>query len=44
MRMLMKRICMALRGLLRPKKVLIVIKLSAATAVLSWNDRKFWML
>ena len=44
MRMLMNRICMAFRGLLRPKNVLRVISVSAATAVLSWNDKKFWML
>ena len=41
MRMLMKRICIAFKGLLRPKKVLRVISVSAAHAVLSWNDRKF---
>ena len=44
MRMLIKRICMALRGLLSPKNVLRVISVRAATAVLSWNDRKFWIL
>ena len=44
MRMLMKRICIAFRGLLRPKNVLSVIRVRAATAVLSWNERKFWML
>ena len=40
----MKRICIALRGLLSPKNVLNVIKVNAAAAVLSWNDKKFWML
>ena len=44
MRMLMNRICIALRGLLRPKKVLSVIRVSAAIAVLSWNERKFCIL
>ena len=42
--MLMKRICIALRGLLSPKNVLNVIKVNAAAAVLSWNDKKFWIL
>lgn len=40
----MNNICMAFSGLLRPKKVLSVISVKAATAVLSWKDRKFWML
>ena len=40
----MNRICIAFRGLLSPKNVLSVISVSAATAVLSWNDKKFWML
>ncbi len=44
MRMLIKRICMAFNGLLKPKKVLRVMSVNAATAVLSWNERKFWML
>ena len=44
MRMLMKRICIAFRGLSSPKNVLNVISVSAAHAVLSWKDRKFWML
>ena len=44
MRILINKICMALRGLLNPKKVLIVINVSAATAVLNWNDKKFWIL
>ena len=44
MRILINKICMALRGLLNPKKVLIVINMSAATAVLNWNDKKFWIL
>ena len=35
---------MALRGLLRPNIVLKVIRVNAAAAVLSWNDKKFWML
>ena len=43
-RILMKRICIALRGLLSPKNVLSVTKVNAAAAVLSWNDKKFWML
>jgi len=43
-RILMKRICIGLRGLLSPKHVLSVIKVNAAAAVLSWNDKKFWML
>ena len=42
--MLMNRICIAFNGLLKPKKVLSVIKVRAATAVLSWKARKFWML
>ena len=41
MRMLMKRICIAFRGLLSPKNVLRVISVRAAHAVLSWKDRKF---
>ena len=44
MRILINKICMALRGLLNPKKVLIVIRVRAATAVLNWNDKKFWIL
>ena len=44
MRILINKICMALRGLLKPNIVLRVIKDKAATAVLSWNDRKFWIL
>ena len=40
----MNRICIALRGLLRPNIVLSVMSVSAAAAVLSWKDRKFWML
>jgi len=43
-RMLIKRICIALRGLDRPSIVLRVISVRAAAAVLSWNARKFWML
>jgi len=43
-RMLMKRICMAFNGLLSLKTVLNVIRLKAATAVLSWNEMKFWIL
>ena len=42
--MKMKRICIAFNGLLNPNIVLSVISVSAATAVLSWNERKFWML
>ena len=41
MRMFINRICIALRGLLSPKNVLSVIRVNAAQAVLSWNDRKF---
>lgn len=44
MRILINRICIAFRGLLNPKNVLRVISVRAATAVLSWNERKFWML
>ena len=40
-RMLINRICIAFRGLLRPKNVLSVISVNAAMAVLSWKDRKF---
>ena len=40
----MNRICIALRGLLRPNIVLSVMSVSAAAAVLSWKERKFWML
>ena len=43
-RMLMNRICIALSGLLSPNIVLSVMSVSAAAAVLSWNDRTFWML
>ena len=42
--MLMKRICIAFNGLLSLKTVLNVIRVKAATAVLSWNEMKFWML
>ena len=41
MRILINRICMALRGLLNPKNVLIVMSERAAITVLSWNERKF---
>ena len=44
MRMLMNRICIAFKGLLSPNNVLRVMRVRAAHAVLSWNDRKFWML
>jgi hypothetical protein len=44
MRMLMKRICIALSGLLIPKDVETVMMRRAATAVESWKTRKFWML
>ena len=37
----MNKICIAFKGLLNPKNVLSVISVRAATAVLSWNDRKF---
>ena len=40
----MNRICIALSGLLSPNIVLSVMSVSAAAAVLSWKDRKFWML
>lgn len=40
----MNRICIGLRGLLSPQNVLNVIKVSAAAAVLNWNDKKFWIL
>ena len=40
----MNRICIALSGLLSPNIVLNVMSVSAAAAVLSWKDRKFWML
>ena len=40
----MNKICIAFKGLLNPKNVLSVISVRAATAVLSWNDRKFWIL
>lgn len=43
-RILMNNICMALSGLLSPSMVLSVISVSAAAAVLSWNDKKFWIL
>ena len=42
--MLMKRICIAFNGLLRPSIVLRVMRVRAAAAVLSWKARKFWML
>jgi hypothetical protein len=44
MRMLMKRICIALSGLVRPNSVEMVMIERAATAVDSWKTRKFWML
>lgn len=44
MRMLINNICMAFNGLLSPSIVLSVISVNAAAAVLSWNERKFWML
>src|SRR6266702_980363 len=44
-KMLMQRIHIALSGLLSPNIVLSVMTVSAAAAVLSWKDRKFfWML
>jgi hypothetical protein len=43
-RMLMNRICIALSGFDSPSSVLSVMRVSAAAAVLSWNERKFWML
>lgn len=44
MRMLMNKICIALRGLVIPKAVEMVMIERAATAVESWKTRKFWML
>ena len=44
MSMLINRICIAFKGLLSPNMVLKVISVKAAAAVLSWNDKKFWML
>jgi len=44
MRMLMNSICIALSGFVSPNNVLRVINVSAAAAVLSWKERKFWML
>ncbi len=44
MRILINRICIAFNGLLSPSIVLSVISVSAAAAVLSWNERKFCML
>lgn len=41
MRMLIKRICIALSGLVNPKAVLTVMMDRAATAVESWKTRKF---
>jgi hypothetical protein len=40
----MNRICIALSGFVSPNIVLKVINVSAAAAVLSWKERKFWML
>jgi hypothetical protein len=40
-RMLINKICIALRGLLYPRNVLRVINESAAAAVLSWKHKKF---
>lgn len=42
--MLINRICIAFRGFGNRKKVLSVMSVRAATAVLSWKDKKFWML
>lgn len=44
MMMLMKRICIAFRGLLIPRTVVSDISARAETAVLSWNARKCWIL
>jgi len=44
MRILINKICIALSGLLRCSIVLSVISVNAAAAVLSWNERKFWIL
>lgn len=43
-RILMNNICIALSGLLNPNIVLSVMSVRAAHAVLSWNDKKFWIL
>lgn len=43
-KILIKSICMALSGLLNPNSVLSVMSVSAAAAVLSWKDKKFWIL
>jgi len=43
-RMLINKICIAFNGFGNRKKVLSVMSVSAATAVLSWKDKKFWML
>jgi hypothetical protein len=43
-RILINKICIAFKGLLSPKKVLSVINVNAAIAVLSWKDKKFWIL
>lgn len=40
----MNKICIAFKGLLNPNIVLNVMRVSAAAAVLSWNDKKFWIL
>lgn len=40
----MKRICIAFSGLVKPKRVEMVMMERAATAVDSWKTRKFWML
>jgi len=40
-RILIKRICIGLRGLSSPRIVLRVISVSAAAAVDSWKARKF---
>ena len=43
-RMLINRICIGFKGLSSPSIVLTVISVNAAAAVLSWKDKKFWML
>ena len=42
--LLIHKICIALSGFLNPKNVLKSTKLNAATLVLSWKVKKFWLL
>jgi len=41
---LIQRICIGLRGDLKPKHVQMRTSEREAALVLSWNVRKFWML